>query len=364
MLRPDFARERPASLERRGRRAESRTLPRSMLIAMGGGDPHDVTGSLVRAVHSWSADTTLRIHALVGAAYPHMDRLSETAVECDRLVVHRNASDVAHLLSSIDVSIGATGTSTWERCCLGLPTLSIVTAANQQDLARAATEAGIVAHGGSLDVSQGNAGIRIGMLGVDDWVSLIFKPFFLDTDLQARLSRAATDVVDGFGIIRILREILDLALPDLPVRLAPLTTSDAQVTFDWQCFPGQRTHFRSQTTPSWSDHCAWIERAVRSDDSLIRLIRLGDMPAGVIRLDPTALARRLWPGAEGREVSIIVAPELHGRGIATRALRLLLETTPEHPVVAEVAIANTASARLFRKCGFAEREHGLFVLER
>jgi UDP-2,4-diacetamido-2,4,6-trideoxy-beta-L-altropyranose hydrolase len=364
LLRPDFARERPASLERHRERAVARRLPRSVLVAMGGGDPHDVTGSLVQALDIWAAGRSLRIHALVGAAYPHFERLEKMSGDRHRLVLHRNASDVARLMSSIDICIGATGTSTWERCCLGLPTLSIVTAANQNELATAVSRAGIVASGGSLEVSPGDPGIRIRDLRVEDWVSEVFEPFFFDIDLQARLSRSAAEIVDGFGVLRILREMFDLVLPELPVRLSPLTTSDAQITFDWQFFPGQRKHFRSQTPPSWEQHCAWIERAVHDDDRLIRLIRLGGIPAGVIRLDPTALSRRLWPGTEAREVSIIVAPELHGRGVATRALRLLLETAPGHPVVAEVATENTASARLFRKCGFAEQDHGLFVLER
>ena len=36
---------------------------------------------------------------------------------------------------SSDIAIGASGTTTWERCCMGLPAIQIVTASNQKPLA-------------------------------------------------------------------------------------------------------------------------------------------------------------------------------------------------------------------------------------
>ena len=41
-----------------------------------------------------------------------------------------------------------------------------------------------------------------------------------------------------------------------------------------------------------------------------------------------------------------------GRGIASTALRLLLETVDHRPLLAAVAISNGASVRVLQKCGF------------
>ena len=48
---------------------------------------------------------------------------------------HFNVNNMAELMSSADIGIGASGTSTWERCCLGLPSLVMILADNQKEIA-------------------------------------------------------------------------------------------------------------------------------------------------------------------------------------------------------------------------------------
>ena len=43
-----------------------------------------------------------------------------------------NANNMAELMLNADLAIGAGGATTWERCCLGLPSLVFVTAKNQE----------------------------------------------------------------------------------------------------------------------------------------------------------------------------------------------------------------------------------------
>ena len=46
-----------------------------------------------------------------------------------------DSSNMAELMLNADLSIGAGGSTSWERCCLGLPTLLFVTANNQIKIA-------------------------------------------------------------------------------------------------------------------------------------------------------------------------------------------------------------------------------------
>jgi spore coat polysaccharide biosynthesis predicted glycosyltransferase SpsG len=50
-------------------------------------------------------------------------------------------SNMAHLMAESDLCIGAAGSTSWERCCLGLPALQLVLAANQKAI-NAALELG------------------------------------------------------------------------------------------------------------------------------------------------------------------------------------------------------------------------------
>ena len=45
--------------------------------------------------------------------------------------------NVAKIMSECDLAIGGAGITTWERCCLGLPTIMFVLADNQRDIATA-----------------------------------------------------------------------------------------------------------------------------------------------------------------------------------------------------------------------------------
>lgn len=52
--------------------------------------------------------------------------------------------NLAELMAKADLSIGASGSTTWERCCLGLPTLVVPLAENQRAVARDLAEEGAV----------------------------------------------------------------------------------------------------------------------------------------------------------------------------------------------------------------------------
>ena len=362
LLRPDFARERPGALARHRARLGAGRSPSNVLVAMGGADPGDVTGHIVRALEPLAARRDLMIHALVGAAYPHNDALGRAAA-AGRVVVHRDIEDVARLLCDMDICIGAAGTSTWERCCLGLPTLSLVTAENQAGIGHALARAGIVADGGIV-TARPEGTVLIDGRAAEDWVADVFEPFLADIDAQARLSDLSARIVDGFGVVRFLGSLFSRLPRILPVELAPVSSADAGIIFAWQTFPGHRRYSRSPEAPGWQEHVDWLERKIRDDGCVIRLIRLGGIPAGMIRLDATDLSDRLWPEGRGREVSIIVAPELQGSGVAARGLQCLLDTVLDRPIVANVSKENLASIRLFSRCGFVECAPEIFVRDK
>ncbi|WP_043743344.1 UDP-2,4-diacetamido-2,4,6-trideoxy-beta-L-altropyranose hydrolase [Paramagnetospirillum magneticum] len=126
LLRPQFAAARPAALARRDGSL------RRLLVSLGGTDPDNVTGAVLRAV----AGSGLAIDVIMGVRAPHLDAVKAQAAAMARVTVHVGVPDMAGLMAGADLAIGAGGTSTWERCCLGLPTLMLVIADNQRDVAR------------------------------------------------------------------------------------------------------------------------------------------------------------------------------------------------------------------------------------
>ena len=59
-----------------------------------------------------------------------------------------------------------------------------------------------------------------------------------------------------------------------------------------------------------------------------------------------------FPSGDQTEVTYWIDRALWGRGIATRALALLLELVPARPLYARAASDNAGSLRVLQKCGF------------
>jgi UDP-2,4-diacetamido-2,4,6-trideoxy-beta-L-altropyranose hydrolase len=130
LLRPEFKAARASSLDRR---AEDAPVNR-IFIGMGLTDPINATG---RALEVALEITELcRIDVMLGSSAPHLFAVRRQAASAGpRVVLHVDAAAPWLLMSEADLAVGAAGTTTVERCCLGLPSVVLVTADNQRTLA-------------------------------------------------------------------------------------------------------------------------------------------------------------------------------------------------------------------------------------
>jgi RimJ/RimL family protein N-acetyltransferase len=82
-------------------------------------------------------------------------------------------------------------------------------------------------------------------------------------------------------------------------------------------------------------------------------IRASDVVTRTVLADGDVVGSVAVYGEPGeREVTYWVDRAYWGRGVATAALRGLLEEVPERPLYARAAADNTGSRRVLEKCGF------------
>jgi UDP-2,4-diacetamido-2,4,6-trideoxy-beta-L-altropyranose hydrolase len=133
MLRSEFVRLRPYSLARR-----TTSQLHSILISMGGIDNDDASSLVLKTLQETKMPGSTQITVVIGGNAPHIDHVKTVAAHMPyttRVVV--NASNMAQLMADSDLAIGASGSTSWERCHMGLPTLMVVLAANQQSACQA-----------------------------------------------------------------------------------------------------------------------------------------------------------------------------------------------------------------------------------
>lgn len=188
LLRPEFAALRPYSLQRR-----AQPTLRELLITMGGVNKDNATGQVLQALRSCRLPADCRITVVMGATAPWLDEIRKEAQDMPwptRVLV--GVSDMAQLMADSDLAIGAAGATSWERCCLGLPTIMLVLAENQRKIAEELCEAG-AAH--LIEVSTLNNQL---LIVPDNW-----EPLFLGA-----MSAAAAAITDGSRVAQVINALI------------------------------------------------------------------------------------------------------------------------------------------------------------
>jgi UDP-2,4-diacetamido-2,4,6-trideoxy-beta-L-altropyranose hydrolase len=183
LLRPEFAEQRKSLIARSGK-------VNRILVCYGGSDPDNETAKTLSAIRSLSLASTA-VDVVIGMSNPYADSISGLCRELPDAELHHGAGNMAELMQRADLAIGAGGVMSWERCCLGLPTIAIGIADNQTGALTALAAAGAVAYLGpaaSVTANQIADAIRS----------------MLDDPARTRaMGKAAGTLVDGAGVDRV-----------------------------------------------------------------------------------------------------------------------------------------------------------------
>ncbi|MBE0533511.1 MAG: UDP-2,4-diacetamido-2,4,6-trideoxy-beta-L-altropyranose hydrolase [Rhodospirillales bacterium] len=183
LLRPEFATGRAVSLARR-----SDVRLRRVMVSMGGTDPHDVAATVLAGLPE--AGLPLDVDVVSGGREPSVALKSSAGRVCGTVRLLGQVTDMAASMAEADLAIGAGGVTSWERCCMGLPTLVITTAENQELIAARLAAAGaarVLGRHGDVTSAQVAVAIR----------DLAEAPQAL-----RHMSEAAQIICDGKGIER------------------------------------------------------------------------------------------------------------------------------------------------------------------
>jgi len=340
LVRPQFRAQRRASNKRRtGGRVQR------ILINMGATDAVNCTRLALDAISQ--AVPHVDVDLLLGATAPHLrDLQAYVDTFDDSICLHVGIENVAELMSAADIAIGAGGTSSYERCAVGLPTLLIITADNQSTLARGLEALGAVENLGShekLDAAA-VAGRLADLCG--------------DHARCEQIAKRAADLCDARGATRVLLELVEPTTTQdgRSVRLRLVSAEDEQIMLEWQRHPSTRRFARNPQVPTEAEHHAWLSEQLVSVNAIPTLIEHGGVPAGVLRFKQQEGAAQ----SAVYRVSILVAPEHRRTGLALAALRMGRQVLPGAELTAETLPGNHASAALFEAATYQREEDGLF----
>ncbi len=341
LLRPEFAKLRPEAIVKR---KEYKGI-RRILVSMGGTDPHNVTTKVLQGLMTVEWQDQPIVDVVLSSKAPYLNKIIEQAKQSLLDVeVSVDVNNMAEYILKADLAIGAAGTSSWERCCLGLPTLIDVNVKNQEFVSK------------SLCLSNAVKMMRtqesFKTSDVKESVEYLIRS---EKSWQA-MSKEAFKITRGLGAKRIGLEMNPpFSRNGSLVRIRPIKDEDLELLYEWQSDPQTRRYSHNSDVPTYIEHIAWVKKRIHDLNVFTEIILQATTPVGVIRLDPVNKASAAFL------VSIYISPEFYQLGIGKAALENIFRLMPNAELRAEIYDDNIASKALFTGKGFESRGNMLYV---
>ena len=237
---------------------------------------------------------------------------------------------MAKLMADADLAIGAGGTSTWERCSLGLPTISLCVAKNQRKQIADAAEAGVL-----CAPTPGDDLVKSILLSAK---SLLQNPALIQL-----FSNASMKLVDGKGVLRVassmVRDFIDIK---------EATQNDSKSLFEWRNNPKIRNVSKKSDPILWEEHQKWFDAVLDDGNRHLLIGSINNQPIGVVRFDIEN---------DVTEVSIYLVPNGRsvgqGKNLLSASERWLKINCPKVlRINASVLAENEASRKMFSGLGY------------
>lgn len=136
LLKPEYAQLRQVMPVRDGKVSR-------VLVFLGGSDPTNQTRKVLDALIQPNLKH-LQVDVVIGINHPAFEGIAAQVAARAGTTLHQGLPTLAPLMVRADLMIGAGGSTTWERMCLGLPAVVISIAANQTSMNVALMNAGFI----------------------------------------------------------------------------------------------------------------------------------------------------------------------------------------------------------------------------
>ncbi|BDR33085.1 UDP-2,4-diacetamido-2,4,6-trideoxy-beta-L-altropyranose hydrolase [Photobacterium damselae] len=331
LLRMDFSYKREAALSRQ---LSDKSL--RVLVSMGGIDTPNATLKVLKNLCSHiNADITV----LLSHRAPHFQQVNTWCLTQANVRHQEFVSDMASLMLDHDIAIGAPGTTSWERACLGLPNIIVPLAENQKLICDQ-----LIKHNAAVYVD------------IKDIPLSLHCAFMRVLEGWSQFKEANLALCDGRGVRRVIFEIEQLVSKKRNgVFLQYASQDDIALIYEWQSHPETRKYALTPNVPKWSEHQTWMSKKLQSISDYFYMVinRVDRRKVGVVRLDRMESGHYL--------VSIFVDPNCYGKGIAFQALNAIDAIHPDVTLHATVLKANIASQRLFKKARYQQVDEENYI---
>jgi len=317
---------------------------RRILVSFGGSDQRNLNEKTVNAFLSLQR-TDIKLDVVLGANNTKQEDLLRARVRpYKNIEIHGYLPDLSALMVRADLSVGAGGTTSWERCCLGLPSIVVTLAENQVALARELHRRG-----------------AIRWLGMDNLVTQDLLASAIKRALEesslSEWSAICKSIVDGWGAKRVASALFLDSHSRIRARVA--TPEDEELILRWANDPTVRKNAFSSQSITDDEHHIWYAKQVGVNPNKRFLIvqTEDDLDIGQVRFEQVE---------GGWEIHYSLSAIARGLGLGKKFLRVSIDALFREigavPLIGKVKKSNLASIRVFEGLGFSVKDQGANLL--
>jgi len=335
LLGPKYALIRPSILQaQKFCKMRGNGIARA-LVYFGDYDPENLTGLVIEAFKSPEL-RHLFVEVILGPNNPHLKKIEKQVRERTGTRLHIQPEGFTELVLRSDLFIGAGGVNTWERLCLGLPSLVISFWQKQGCFIGDLYKTGYVR---LLDIKDRNDGP-----GLLESLKSAIEQF-----KNNALFSNSPNLVDGFGVLRVLEKLMPAPQESLGLRAAGF--KDSELFYFWvNDLAGQENAFQDNAL-TCPEHVRWFNEKIASKNVNMWMLETSSgLPVGQIRFD-------VQDGVA--DINYSVDPLVRGRGWGKTLLKLGLKEFKEihqhGECGARIKLTNAPSIKCFQKIGFIRK---------
>lgn len=182
-------------------RDEFRNLPKrainedvkEIMITTGGSDPHNMSSRILNWLLNDKELKKLKINVIVGSGFNNKEELRKISQKYNNVILHENVKYMSKIMLESDIAISSGGSTLYELCACGTPTLAFIYAENQEFIVKKMDELGYIKSLGRYYEVETN--------------KMLKEIYFMKNSFELRAKCAAKQqlLVDAMGTIRIVQ---------------------------------------------------------------------------------------------------------------------------------------------------------------
>lgn len=173
----------------------------NILITTGGTDNYNVTGSLIEdfKTKKWFFD--IDFYFVLGRFNKNIDTLKNAYGKYENTHFLVNIPDMDKYMKMCDIAVTAGGTTTYELCACGIPSVMYTLADNQLEIAKTVSDKKIIPWAGD---------VRDNPQKCADKINSHIETLCGNYSLRCEVSKKMQDICDGHGCERIVKLLIEL----------------------------------------------------------------------------------------------------------------------------------------------------------